>query len=334
MTTSSEASAATYELRLQKRLGVTTKRDENRDFSVFLRHGLEALPEEIRAQSIGTDSAGGYLVAQEFSDKLWSMLKAVDPLFDPEVVTRVETETGGPYVIPLHNDVASVAAIVAENAMATVADLGVFDQIVLPKCPTWRTALVKVSVELAQDSAFDFEELVANAFTVQLQRGIGASLVTTLLAGATAGATAGASTITADNVYDLIGSIDAAYLASSKVAWLMNRATLVAILKLADTAGMKIFPTAYDARGRQTLLGLPVYISPSMAGIGTGNKSVAFGDLSRLVVRVVADSFRVKRLEERFMESLMLAFLGYARINAALAKATGADAPVKYLAHS
>src|SRR5262245_34610550 len=122
---------ATHRVRLQaaeRRAGMQiTASDPNRAFENYLRFGdeiTEAEREE-RAQSVATDSAGGYLVAQEFSDRLYSMLKVVDPLFDPDVVTVVET-TGGPFVIPLLNDVAGTSAIVAENAISTIADLGAF----------------------------------------------------------------------------------------------------------------------------------------------------------------------------------------------------------------
>jgi HK97 family phage major capsid protein len=326
--------APTYRLKLEKRMGVPTKRDRNREFETFLRFGEQAFPDEVRAQSVGTDSAGGYLVAQEFSDRLWSTLKATDALFDDDVVTIYPTETGAALVIPLIDDTASVATIIAENAPVTVANLAPFSQIILAKAPKWVTPLVQVSVELAQDSAFPFDQVVADAFVVQLRRGIGPTLVSSLISGAAVGVTAGAAAITADNIFDLFASVNSAYLESTKVGWLMNRATFTAIQKLPTADAHKVFPPAFDDKGRPLLLGLSVNISPSVPGIGTGNKSVLFGDLGTFIVRIVADSFRVKRLEERYMELLMLGFLGYARVNSVLARATGADSPVKFLQHA
>jgi len=305
----------------------------SRDFENFLRFGEKAIAEEKRAQSVGTDTAGGYLVAQEFSDRLYSMLKVVDPLFDPDMVTVVETTTGGPFVIALLNDTASAAAIVAENTTSTIADLGPFDRILLAKAPTWRTPLVKVSFELAQDSAFDIQELLANAFAVQLRRGIGASLVTTILAGAALGATAAATAVTGDNIHDLYASVDPAYLASPKVGWLMSHATLVAIRKLAGSGQEKALAAIRDDQGHPLILDLPVFVSPSMPAIATTNKSVLLGDLGSLIVRRVANSVRVRRLSERYADELAYGFVAYIRTNAAVAKASGADAPVKYLQH-
>jgi HK97 family phage major capsid protein len=304
----------------------------NRDFENFLRFGEKAIPEEKRAQSVTTDSAGGYLVAQEFSDRLYSMLKAVDPLFDPEVITLVETTTGGPFAIPLLNDTTTAATIIAENTTSTIADL-VFDRILLGKAPTWRTPLVKVSFELAQDSAFDIQELLADAFAVQLQRGIGPSLVSMILSGATVGVSAAPTSITADNILDLYASVDPVYIASPKAGWLMTHATLVAIRKLAGTGGDRVLALPSDDEGHPQILNLPVFISPSMPAIGTTNKSVLLGDLGSLIVRRVANSVRVRRLSERYADELAYGFLAYMRVNAGVAKAAGADAPVKYLQH-
>jgi HK97 family phage major capsid protein len=284
----------------------------NRDFESFLRFGEKAIPEEKRAQSVGTDSAGGYLVAQEFSDRVYSMLKVVDPLFDPEVVTIVTTTTGGPFAIPLLNDTSTAATIVPENTTSTISDL-VFDRILLGKAPTWRTPLVKVSFELAQDSAFDIQELLADAFAVQLQRGIGASLVSTILSGAGLGVTAAPTAITADNIHDLYASVDPVYLSSRKVGWLMTHSTLVAIRKLAGTGGEKILAAVRDDEGHPLLLDIPVFISPSMPGIATTNKSVLLGDLGSLIVRQVANSVRVRRLAERYADELAYGFLAYIR---------------------
>jgi HK97 family phage major capsid protein len=296
----------------------------------FLRFGKES-----RAQSVGTDTAGGYLAPQEFSEKLYVMLKAVDPLWDPEVTTQVETKTGGPFAIPILDDTSGTATIIPENQISLIEDIGPFDQIVLPKAPTWRSPLVKVSIELMADSAYDIEEMLAQAFAIRFQRGIGQSLVTVLSNSAGLGVTAAQAAITIDNLQDLYESVDPEYLKSKKFGWLMNHATLIAIRKLETGPGQRIIPTFRDPEtGHPLLLALPVYISPSVAPIGTGNRSIFLGDLGSLIVRRVADSVRIRRLGERFMDELAIGFTASMRVNAALAKAAGADAPVKYLIHS
>ena len=305
-----------------------------RQFNRFLRYGLEAVDDEKRAQSVGTETQGGYLVASEFSDRLYSMLKAYDPLFDPAVVTMIETATGAPCPIPVLDDVAGVATVIPENQISTIADLGNFSQVLLDKAPTWRSPLVKVSLELAQDSAYDIGQLLADAFAVRFQRGIGASLVSTLVAGAGLGVTAAAATLSLDNLHDLYGSVDPEYLKSPRAGWLMRHATLVAIRKLDVGAGVRLIPYQSDAQGRPVIFNLPVFISPSVAAIGTTNKSVLLGDIGSLIVRRVADSVRIRRLGERFATELQVAYSAHVRVNAAVAKATGADAPVKYLQHA
>jgi HK97 family phage major capsid protein len=193
---------------------------------------------------------------------------------------------------------------------------------------------VKCSLELVQDSGFDVETFLASAFSIRFGRGIGAGLVTTLTAGSTQGVSAGASSITVDNIYDLFASLDQSYLASAKCAWLMRLATLVAIQKLTTSAGAPAFDTPRDADGTYRLLGLPVRLAPSVAAIGTTNKSVFLGDLSYLFTRVVRDSLLVKRLSERYAEAGEVAFIGFLRCSSAFAKPAASDSPVKYLVHA
>jgi HK97 family phage major capsid protein len=81
------------------------------------------------------------------------------------------------------------------------------------------------------------ETFLANAFAVRFARGISASFYTTLIGGPASGVSAAATTITPDNLFDLLDSIASAYLSSAKVAWLMRRSTLTYIRKLKDTAG-------------------------------------------------------------------------------------------------
>jgi HK97 family phage major capsid protein len=304
------------------------------EFERFLRFGMDGVKsQEMRAQGVGSDVAGGFLVASEFSDQLWIMLKQVDPLFDEEVVTVIDTATGGPYPIPILDDTTGTAAIVAENTISTVADIGPFSQVVLPTAPTWRSPLVKCSIELSQDAAYPIDEMLAQAFATRFQRGIGASLVTVLTTGGAVGVTAGATAITLDNLHDMVASVDPEYQKSPKLGWLMRLSTLIAIRKL-ESAGVRQVPAVRDANGRPLVLDIPVFICPSMPAIATGTKSVMLGALDYLVVRRVADSIRIKRLGERFATELAVGFTASIRVNAALARATGADSPVKWLVHA
>lgn len=304
------------------------------DFLQALRFGKDSLPDERRALAVGTDAAGGYLVPQSFADQVFVAMKGYDPLFDESVVTVIETVNGNACPVPLADDTSASATVIGENAQLNTATDVTFDQLLLAKASSWKTSMVKVSLELLQDSGFDIETLLASAFAVRLARGIGASFYTTLIGAATKGVDAGASAITPDNLFDLLDSVDEAYLASPKCGWLMRRSTLTYLRKLKDTSGASYFPLDRDANGRFLLLDFPVHIAPSVAAIGTGNKSVAFGDLSYFVSRRVRDSVKVRPFRETYAENAQVGFCAYVRANAGLAKASTADSPVKYLLHA
>ena len=319
-------------------MGMRTERTRDldqvrQDFVTALCFGASALPDERRALSLGTDSAGGFLSPQVFSDRVFVAMKGFDPLFDPAVVTMIETKNGNACPIPLADDTSASASIVGENVQLNTTTDVTFDQLLLQKASSWKTSMVKASLELLQDSAFDIEQFLAKAFAARFARGIGAAFYTTLVGAASSGVSAAATVITADNLFDLIDSIDAAYL-GSRCCWLMRRSTLTYIRKLKDTAGLPVFPLDRDADGNFLLLDFPVRISPSADAIGTTNKSVLFGDLGFFVVRTVADSIRIRRFGETYATSAQVGFSGLIRANCGLAKASSADSPVKYLAHA
>src|SRR6185369_14882501 len=107
-----------------------------------------------------TTTAGGYLIEQSFSDRVESMMAAYDGLFD--VATPFVTKNGSATGYPLLSDEGQGASIVTENgASGTSGDL-VFAVVSFGKCPMWRSDLIRASVELVQDSNFDFATVLAD----------------------------------------------------------------------------------------------------------------------------------------------------------------------------
>jgi HK97 family phage major capsid protein len=299
-------------------------------------------------------SGSGYLVPAQFFDQVFAMMKATDDLFSEDAVTRIDTPRGGPASIPNMDDTTSSATLVTQATTSTETEPAALGQLSFPTAPTWRSGIVKVSIELDQDSAIPLDTLLARSFAVRFARGIGSNNVSVLLAAAELGATAtgsasndggagtGANSVGSDDLFALMASVDPAYIASPKCAWAMSYATLIAIDKLKDKQGR---PLKLVRRNEQTgeieLLFKPVRICPSMPSIGTGNKCVAFGDFSRFIVRGVQGGLRVLRLEERYAEFGQIAFEAFLRSDAGLQRTldvvsptTYADSPVKYLANS
>jgi HK97 family phage major capsid protein len=310
-------------------------------FSAYLRQGKSALTSDellrihpgnerttvIRAaEGVGTGSTGGYLVPASFADRFETMLKATDPLFD--LALLFETRTGSATGYPILDDTGAAAAIVGENSASSETD-EVFASLAFGACPLWRSGYVRCSNELINDSAFDIEEMVASAAAVRFARGVGAAFVATLLSSAAAGVTTASTTaIAADEIVQLTGKIDSAYLQNA--SFLMLRSTYVALLRLVGSSGNFIFPPAFDAAGRPTILGFPVYFSPSMGAMTAGLKPVTFGDHGKFVRRQVRNSLSVKVLVELYALYYQTAYEVHWRIDGGLLL-SGSNIPVAAL---
>ena len=194
----------------------------------------------------------------------------------------------------------------------------------------FRSGHVICPMELVEDSAYDLAGLLANSFGRRMARGVGAAFITSLLTDADAGVTTAAASPTADEVLDLIASVDDAY--AQNGAFLMSTATLTVLKKLkASTGGQYALDVDRAANGQITIEGYPVFQSPSMPGIASAAKVIAFGDLSRFIRRQVRNSLEVRMYRERYATSGQVAYESFLRVQGKLAKATNAPMPIRLL---
>jgi HK97 family phage major capsid protein len=365
--TMGESTQAVYAQRARNAAGVPsreTRAETPKSFLSFLRYGdrrlsgedrgeLDARNRELRdMDSTGagiSPTGGGNFVPLQFENNALAMLRATDNLFDPDVVTVIRPTTGAPLGFPNFDDTTNAATVVAQGQQNIEQDLGTMGQLSFGVCQTWRSGLAKASVELAQDSAFDLGSLLAAAFGVRWARGIGRYNVGQLLAGATLGATAngssandgsgntGADSVGSSDLLALMGSLDPAYAASPKCAWVMSWSTMIFIESLLDKNGRPLRLIHDDpVTGEPMLYHRPIRICPSMPSIGAsgsplaGNKPIAFGDLSRFIVRIPLGMV-VSTLVERFAEYGQIAWNGLLRADSGVQVTAGADSPVKYL---
>jgi HK97 family phage major capsid protein len=271
-------------------------------------------------------------------------LRNYDEIFSKDAITFFETHRGTSIVIPFADDTQNQATVIPEASQAEAE----VDPIIqpaqqssiqtsaapmagyLPLPPTWRSGMVKVSIEMLQDSAFDIVGFLAEAFAVRFARGIGANIVSTTLAGAKLGVTAtgsaantggsetGGVSIGWKDLVNMRLAVDAAYRRSPKAAWCMNDNTLGALEGILNKYGTPLFPPSYTASGIRRILGFPVRLCPSMPSIGLSAKSVLFGDLSYLVLRVVKNSVGIRVYKERFADYGQIGFRGFMRAQSAL----------------
>lgn len=261
--------------------------EEYRDaFWTYFRHGERLLlPDQarmlvqVRALAVGTDSAGGYLVPEEFERRL------IDRLEEENVMRRLATvvTTSGDRNIPIV-DTHGEAYWTGENQAFTESDDS-FTKKVLGAHKL--TVMMRVSEELLQDAAFDIEQYVQREFARRagvkeeeaFVAGDGNGRPRGVVLDAQVGVTAASATaIATDELLDLYHALKRPYRA--RATWLMNDATVKAVRKLKDNDGQYIWAPGLQAGEPDRLLGRPVAISPAMPIIGAGNRSVLFGDFS------------------------------------------------------
>ena len=285
-------------------------------------------------------STGGYFTPTEFSDVCWAALRAVDDLFDPQTTSILMSNGGGPWSHPLADDTQDSAQQINQNQLSNVGDIPV-GSLQFSTAPTWRSGGLKISIEEAQDSGVDFLAFLTSSFAVRFQRGFSPTLIAKLLAAANIPVTALGSyaagqympgtdgsaqeSLCSDDLAAVISSAtDPAYLANA--SWLMNEATLAAILGLrSSTTGQLIFPAHHDPEtGDFLIFKKPVKICPSMPSLGasgspaTGNIPVLFGDLKRLCIRKVRGGDYITRAAETFAEAGLIWFENFVRADSGI----------------
>jgi HK97 family phage major capsid protein len=147
-------------------------------------------------------------------------------------------------------------------------------------------------------------------------------IVTTSTLGKTAAATAA---VTADEIIDLIHSVNPAYRSAPNTALMMNDSTLAAVRKLKDGQGNYLWQMGnYQAGIPQNILGYNVVVNQAMDSLAAAKRVMVFGDMSKFYVRKVGGpSLFVAR--ERFAPDYGI--LGYIRFDGVLAN----TAAVKHL---
>jgi len=251
---------------------------------------------------------------------------ATGPMYDSSLFTVINSTDGRTFNIPTVDDTASTAEAHTEGG--TVTDDGgkdvVFAQKVL-SAYAFDSEWVRWSAELNSDSIINMESLLGELLGSRLGRiansklttGSGSSDVEGIVTNSALGKTAaGTAAITADEIIDLIHSVDPAYRSSPNSAIMMNDSTLAAVRKLKDGDGNYLWQMGnYQAGVPQAILGYPVVVNQAMDSLATAKKVVLFGDMSKFYVRKVGGpSLYVAR--ERFAPDFGL--LGFVRFDGVL----------------
>jgi HK97 family phage major capsid protein len=302
---------------------------------------------EKRDMEVGSPTASiptSVFVPQGFVYDVDVAMKYYGPM--TTVAKILPTATGQPLPYPTANDTANAASIIGEAQQVSELDVTIGNIVF----GAWKytSGLVKVSLELLQDSAFDIDAFLKEQFAIRFGRGLNTAFTNGLGSGssqpmgfmtaATAGPTAigsstntggsedGSTSIGTKDITNLIQSVDPWYRPGS--AFLMHDETRAFLEGLLDKYGRPLFVPNPQSGRLESLYGYPVYINNDMATIAANAKTVAFGQFQKYLIRKVKD-MSVIRLVERFADYGEVGFIGFARYDGNLIDA--GTHPIKYL---
>lgn len=238
-----------------------------------------------------TGSSTGAPVPTSFYNEIVAVARLVNPLLD--YATVLNTTSGENLQIPSQSGF-STATIVGQGSTVAVSE---------PTFNSFTTlgsfkfsALAQLSRELILDSGVDIIGFLAGQFGNAFGYAIGDKVVNgtgtvepqgflTQAGTGVTGSTGVSGAFTADNVIDLIYSVDGALRSVPSFAMLANSTSIAALRKLKDTAGNYIFNVADSVGKRDLVLGVPVIETPAMPSPATNARSLAVGDLKSLYIR-------------------------------------------------
>lgn len=312
--------------------------EEERAFVHYLRTGIPnadlvpasgPVPIEYRAQAEGTGSAGGFLVPTGFVTKITERLKAFGGI--AAEAESIDTGNGNPLPWPTNDDTANQGEIVAENAAPAGGADVVLGQKTLGAYKYTSEGVggapLKVSFELAQDSAFNLEEFVQRKLAERIGRKQASDFAVGTGTGQPLGALTGGTTnvivasnavgMTFPNIVSAVHTPDIAYREQGECVWAMNDAIMALFEGLLDSTGRPLLGESTDSisgKPVNTIRGYRVVIDNALpATFGAAAKTLIFGNLKAgYIVRRVKQVTMIV-LRELYAANGQIGYMAWAR---------------------
>ena len=292
---------------------------------------------EIRSHSFEkrdvTKGSTGAPVPTSFYDQVIMLARHVGPML--ETSTILNTAGGENLQIPSLSaysvgTVSSEAALIGESdpTFNEFKTLGAYKY----------SFLTQISREMVEDAGVDILGFLATqtgnalgyAVNGALTTGTGTTEPTGIITAAGSGitgSTAVSGAFTADNLIDLVYSVDTAGRTLPGTGWQLNAQGISAVRKLKDSAGQFLFSPSLSADARDLLLGYPIFENPAMAAPATSAKSVIFGHLPSYFARTVG-GLRLDRSDDYAFQNDLITFRATMRVDGNLIQTSH----VKYFA--
>ena len=237
-----------------------------------------------------TKGSSGSPVPTSFFDQVILLARTVGPML--ETSTILNTAGGENLQIPSLASY-SVGTVTTEGNAIGESD---------PVFNSFRTLsaykysfLTQVSRELVEDAGVDILSFLATqtgnalGFSVNnaLTNGTGTVEPNGIVTRAGSAVTGTSLNPTADNLIDLVYSVDTVGRRLPGTGFQMNASSIANVRKLKDNAGQFLFTPALSADTNDLLLGYSIFENPAMATAASAVKPVIFGNLPSYYVRQV-----------------------------------------------
>src|SRR6266481_3282555 len=297
---------------------------------------LEGINQEVRTYSgLATSTSGdaaGYTIPITLQRELEKKMKAYGRM--RENCRTITTSTGNTLDWPTMDDTGNSGEFVAEaNAVSQLNPT--FGQIQFT-ANLARSKQVLLSIQLLQDSAFDLEAELTEAFAIRLGRilnnkytlGNGSGVPTGLIysiqqdavpnfvdavgSNSNDGITGNteANSVGSDDLDNLISAVDPSYRVNAK--FMMNWKTIDFLRKLKDKYGRPLWVASLAVGEPDRIFGYAFDWNADMDTVGAGKYPILFGDFQKHLIRDVG-GITVVRFNELYMEKHQVGFTAFLR---------------------
>jgi HK97 family phage major capsid protein len=280
----------------------TSSESYKRAFHRYLYSGEKHMSDsERRDLEVGTQTiswtqgaAGGYLVPLDYERTVFTALAQTDPVVSSSVTgfTTTDSPSLQPQILQGW-DLSSIEATqIGETVQQTAGSFPTVNGRVLAANKVFKVSLA-ASFEAETDVPGTMAKM-ATAFGIGFARRLGADAIngngiTTLQGLLTAitvpSYTTGSGKITYNDLSSIYFGVNKVYRSSARCAWLMSDSVYERVRNAVDNQGRPLLDFVDD---KETILGKPVYITPSLGAVGGSlalNSTIVFGDLSHYVIR-------------------------------------------------
>lgn len=282
--------------------GAEQETQEELEERAFVKYVLGAAAglEERAGELNLTMANNGAIVPTSIANKIIKKVKDISPILSRATVYYMT----GDLKVPVYGASSGhdVKVAYSDDFTELTADAGKFTSVDLKGYLVG--ALTLIGRKLKTNAMFNVTDFIVNYMAEEIAAFLEGELLngtTSKMEGALSTTNektaAAAAAITADELIDLQAQVKQAF--QSDACWIMHPETFTAVKKLKDGQSRYLLQDDFSGEFPYRLLGKPVFVSDNMPKIATGAKTVLYGDMSGLSVKI-AEQLEIEVLREKY----------------------------------